>query len=52
MSKDVATVSSRVGRQGSIADLMSTNHVAIHPLDSVDAAITAAMREMVSSRRP
>src|SRR5580698_4455478 len=51
MSKDVATAYSKVATQGSIADLVSTNHVAIHPLDSEDAAITAAMREMVSSRK-
>ena len=51
MSKDVATAYSKVATQGSIADLVSTNHVAIHPLDSEDAAIIAAMREMVSSRK-
>src|SRR6266853_1864014 len=35
--------------QGSTTDRTSTGNVAIHPLDPEDAAITAAMRAMVSS---
>src|ERR1700678_352558 len=35
----------------SITDRKSTGCVAIHPLDSKDAAITAAMRAMVSSSK-
>jgi hypothetical protein len=35
--------------QGSTTDRTSTGHVTIHPLDPEDAAITAAMRAMVSS---
>jgi monoterpene epsilon-lactone hydrolase len=37
--------------QGSTTDRTSTDHVAIHPLDPEDAAITAAMRAMVSSSK-
>jgi epsilon-lactone hydrolase len=51
MSEDVPTASSKVATQGSIADSTSTSQVAIHPLDPEDAAITAAMRAMVSSRK-
>ena len=50
MSKDVATASSKVATRGSITDPTSTSQVATHPLDPEDAAITAAMRAMVSSR--
>ena len=37
--------------QGSATDRASTGHVVIHPLDPEDAAITAAMRAMVSSSK-
>jgi hypothetical protein len=37
--------------QGSTTDRTSTGYVAIHPLDPEDAAITAAMRAMVSSSK-
>ena len=37
--------------QGSTTDRTSTGYVAIHPLDPQDAAITAAMRAMVSSSK-
>src|SRR5229473_7678162 len=37
--------------QGSTTDRTSTGYVAIHPLDPEDAAITAAMRAMVSSNK-
>src|SRR6266853_146189 len=37
--------------QGSTTDRTSTGNVAIHPLDPEDAAITAAMRAMVSSSK-
>ncbi len=37
--------------QGSAADRTSTGYVATHPLDPEDAAITAAMRAMVSSSK-
>ncbi len=37
--------------QGSNTDRTSTGHVAIHPLDPEDAAITAAFRAMVSSAK-
>src|SRR6266404_3822779 len=37
--------------QGSTTDRTSTSYVAIHPLDPEDAAITAAMRAMVSSSK-
>jgi epsilon-lactone hydrolase len=37
--------------QGSTTDRTSADYVAIHPLDPQDAAITAAMRAMVSSRK-
>src|ERR1700730_6045054 len=37
--------------QGSTTDRTSTGFVAIHPLDPEDAAITAAMRAMVSSSK-
>ena len=37
--------------QGSTTDRASTGYVAIHPLDPDDAAITAAMRAMVSSSK-
>jgi len=37
--------------QGSTADRTSKGYVAIHPLDPEDAAITAAMRAMVSSSK-
>jgi len=37
--------------QGSTTDRTSTGYVAIHPLDPEDAAITAAMRTMVSSSK-
>ena len=37
--------------QGSTTDRKSTGNVAIHPLDPEDAAITAAMRAMVSSSK-
>src|ERR1700688_4921272 len=37
--------------QGSTKDRTSTGYVAIHPLDPEDAAITAAMRAMVSSSK-
>jgi monoterpene epsilon-lactone hydrolase len=37
--------------QGSTTDRTSTDHVAIRPLDPEDAAITAAMRAMVSSSK-
>jgi acetyl esterase/lipase len=37
--------------QGSTTDRTSTDHVATHPLDSEDAAVTAAMRAMVSSSK-
>jgi len=37
--------------KGSTTDRTSTGHVAIHPLDPEDAAITAAMRAMVSSSK-
>jgi len=37
--------------QGSTTDSTSTGYVAIHPLDPGDAAITAAMRAMVSSSK-
>src|SRR2546428_11306724 len=37
--------------QGSTTDRTSTGSVAIHPLDPEDAAITAAMRAMVSSSK-
>jgi monoterpene epsilon-lactone hydrolase len=36
---------------GSTANLPSTGRIEIHPLDSDDAAITAAMREMLSSSK-
>ncbi len=36
---------------GSVTDRTSTGYVAIHPLDPEDAAITAAMRAMVSSSK-
>ena len=51
MSEDVPTASPKVATQGSIADSTSTSQVAIYPLDPEDAAITAAMRAMVSSRK-
>ena len=51
MNKDVATASSKVATRGSITDPTSTSQVATHPLDPEDAAITAAMRAMVSSRK-
>ena len=51
MSKDVATASSKVATRGLITDPTSTSQVATHPLDPEDAAITAAMRAMVSSRK-
>jgi epsilon-lactone hydrolase len=37
--------------QGSTTDRTSTGYVAIHPLDPEDAAITAALRAMVSSSK-
>src|ERR1700730_2331416 len=37
--------------QGSTTDRTSTGYVAIHPLDPEDAAVTAAMRAMVSSSK-
>jgi hypothetical protein len=37
--------------QGSTTDRTSTGHVAIHPLDPEDAAITAAMRAIVNSSK-
>src|SRR5882757_9895869 len=37
--------------QGSTTDRTSTGYVAIHPLDPEDAAITTAMRAMVSSSK-
>jgi len=37
--------------QGSTTDRTSTGYVAIHPLDPEDAAITGAMRAMVSSSK-
>jgi epsilon-lactone hydrolase len=37
--------------QGSSTDRTSTGYVAIHPLDPEDAAVTAAMRAMVSSSK-
>lgn len=37
--------------QGSTRDAISTSYVSIHPLDAEDAAITAAMRAMVSSSK-
>jgi epsilon-lactone hydrolase len=37
--------------QGSTTDGLSASYVAIHPLDPEDAAITAAMRAMVSSSK-
>jgi epsilon-lactone hydrolase len=35
--------------QGWTTDRTSTGYVALHPLDPEDAAITAAMRAMISS---
>ena len=37
--------------QGATTDRTSTSHVAIHPLDPEDAAITAVMRAMLSSSK-
>jgi len=37
--------------QGSTTDRTSTGYIAIHPLDLEDAAITAAVRAMVSSSK-
>jgi len=37
--------------QGSTIDHTSTGYVAIHPLDAEDAAVTAALRAMVSSSK-
>src|SRR6266480_4500761 len=37
--------------QGSTTDRTSTGYVAIHPLDPEDAAVTAALRAMVSSSK-
>jgi hypothetical protein len=40
-----------LAKQGLTADRTSTGYVAIHPLDPEDAAVTAAMRAMVSSSK-
>src|SRR6202521_4536379 len=41
----------KLAMQGSTADRTSTGSVVIHPLDPEDAAITAAMRAIVSSTK-
>ena len=51
MSEDVTISHSETAMQASITDRSSTGYVAIHPLDIGDAAITAAMRAMVSSSK-
>jgi len=47
--KETITSTEEPAMQGSTTDHASTGYVEIHPLDPEDAAITAAMRAMVSS---
>jgi monoterpene epsilon-lactone hydrolase len=51
MSKYVTSATSKVTKEGSTTDPISTSYVATHPLDPEDAAITAAMRALVSSKK-
>jgi monoterpene epsilon-lactone hydrolase len=51
MSKQVTIAPSKVATQGSTTHPTSTSYITIHPLDPEDAAITAAMRAMVISRK-
>ncbi len=51
MSKQVTIAPSKVATQGPTTHPTSTNYVTIHLLDPEDAAITAAMGAMVSSRK-